>query len=92
MKLSQEFKLDTRKKDGLLVDEKNARLKVEETLQSCLERLEETENKLKRVETASMDNRKALGKYSNDKKAWSLNKHYINRDILSGDSRPLKCC
>ena len=64
MKLSQEFKLDTRKKDGLLVDEKNARLKVEETLQSCLERLEETENKLKRVETASMDNRKALGKYT----------------------------
>ena len=68
MKLSQDLKLDTRKKDGLLVDEKNARLKAEETLQSCQERLEETENRLKRVEAASMDNRKALGKHRYDHK------------------------
>ena len=39
MKLSQELKLEMRKKDGMLIEEKNARVKVEQRLLNCMERL-----------------------------------------------------
>jgi len=61
MKLSQELKMEMRKKDGMLVDEKNARMKVEQTLLNCMERLVETEERLKRVESSSRENKNALG-------------------------------
>ena len=47
------FQMEMRKKDGMLVDEKNARMKVEQTLLNCMERLVETEERLKRVESSS---------------------------------------
>ena len=53
--------MEMRKKDGMLVDEKNARLKVEQTLLNCMERLAETEERLKRVEGSSRENKNALG-------------------------------
>ena len=51
-----------RKKDGMLMDEKNARMKVEQTLLNCMERLTESEERLKRVEASSRENKNALGK------------------------------
>ena len=61
MKLSQELKLEMRKKDGMLIDEKNARLKVEHQLLNCIERLAETEERIKRMESSSRENKNALG-------------------------------
>ena len=61
MKMSQELKMEMRKKDGLLEDEKNARTKVEQQLSSCNEQLEETKSCMKRVEAASMENMKKIG-------------------------------
>ena len=61
MKMSQELKMEMRKKDGLLEDEKNARTKVEQQLLSCNEQLEETKACMKRVEAASMENMKKIG-------------------------------
>ena len=60
MKMSQELKMEMRKKDGLLEDEKNARTKVEQQLLSCNEQLEETKACMKRVEAASMENMKKI--------------------------------
>ena len=61
MKMSQELKMEMRKKDGLLEDEKNARTKVEQQLSSCNEQLEVTKACMKRVEAASMENMKKIG-------------------------------
>ena len=44
------------------MDEKNARMKVEQTLLNCMERLTESEERLKRVEASSRENKNALGK------------------------------
>ena len=61
MKLSQELKLEMRKKDGMLIEEKNARVKVEQRLLNCMERLAETEERIKRIEGSSRENKMALG-------------------------------
>ena len=61
MKLSQELKLEMRKKDGMLIEEKNARIKVEQRLLNCMERLVETEERIKRIEGSSRENKNALG-------------------------------
>ena len=61
LKMSQELKMEMRKKDGLLEDEKNARTKVEQQLLSCNEQLEQTKACMKRVEAASMENMKKIG-------------------------------
>ena len=57
-----QFQGEMRKKDGMLMDEKNARMKVEQTLLNCMERLTESEERLKRVEASSRENKNALGK------------------------------
>ena len=61
MKLSQELKLEMRKKDGMLIEEKNARIKVEQQLLNCIERLVETEERIRRIEGSSRENKNALG-------------------------------
>ena len=44
----------------MLVEEKNARMRVEQGLQSATERLLDTEDRLKRVEESSRENKNAL--------------------------------
>ena len=45
--------MELKKKDGMLVEEKTARMRVEQTLQSATERLLDVEDKLKRVEEST---------------------------------------
>ena len=52
--------MELKKKDGMLVEEKNARMRVEQTLQNATERLLDVEDKLKRVEESSRENKNAL--------------------------------
>ena len=54
------FQMDLRKLDSLLVEERSARLKAEQALQSCTERLLDAEDRLKRVEGSSRENKNAL--------------------------------
>ena len=52
--------MELKKKDGMLVEEKTVRMRVEQTLQSATERLLDVEDKLKRVEESSRENKNAL--------------------------------
>ena len=42
------------------MDEKSARMKAEQTVQSCVERLLDVEDRLKRVEASARENKNAL--------------------------------
>ena len=45
----------------MLIEEKNARIKVEQQLLNCIERLVETEERIRRIEGSSRENKNALG-------------------------------
>ena len=52
--------MELRKKDGMIMEEKKARMKVEQAVQTCVERLMDVEDRLKHVENSSRENKNAL--------------------------------
>ena len=52
--------MELKKKDTMLMEEKNARMRSEQVLQNVGERLLDVEDRLKRVEDSSRENKNAL--------------------------------
>lgn len=60
MKLTQETRMEMKKKDSMLMEEKNARMRAEQSLQGCVDKLADTEDRLRRTEESSRENKNAL--------------------------------